>query len=106
MDAAHAKIKELKDRMKRVAVKNKGKSYNLDLMRAYELQGMLEVAEAIVVGALKREESRGAHSRLDFKERDDTKFLQHTIATYSSAGPVITYSPVKITKFKPEARRY
>ena len=106
MEEAHAKIKELKERMRHTVVQNKGKSYNLDLMRAYELDGMLEVAEAIVVGALKREESRGAHSRLDFKERDDTKFLQHTIATYSPAGPVITYSPVKITKFKPEARRY
>ncbi len=106
MEEALAKVKELKERMKHVVVQNKGKSYNLDLMRAFELEGMLDVAEAIVVGALKREESRGAHSRLDFKERDDTKFLQHTIATYSSAGPVITYSPVKITKFKPEARRY
>ncbi len=106
MDEAHVKIKELKERMKRVAVKNKGKSYNLDLMRACELEGMLDIAEAIVIGALKREESRGAHSRLDFKERDDNKFLQHTIATYSPAGPTITYSPVKITKFKPEARRY
>jgi succinate dehydrogenase/fumarate reductase flavoprotein subunit len=56
--------------------------------------------------ALIREESRGAHSRLDFKERDDVKFLQHTIATYSPKGPVIAYSPVKVTKYKPEARRY
>ncbi len=72
---------ELKERFKRITVQNKGKSYNLDLMRAYELEGMLDIAEAIVVGALKREESRGAHSRLDFKERDDEKFLKHTIAT-------------------------
>ncbi len=106
MQEALANIKALKERYANVTVQNKGRGYNLDLIRALEIEGMLDVAEAIVVGALKREESRGAHSRLDFKERDDAKFLQHTIATYSPKGPVITYSPVKITKFKPEARRY
>jgi succinate dehydrogenase / fumarate reductase flavoprotein subunit len=70
------------------------------------MEGMLDVAEAIIVGAIKREESRGAHSRLDFKERDDEKFLKHTIATYTPKGPQLTYTPVKITKYKPEARRY
>ncbi|MEM4233203.1 MAG: FAD-binding protein, partial [Thermoplasmata archaeon] len=106
MEEALAKIRELKERYKRITVQNKGKIYNLDLIRALELEGMLDVAEAIIVGALKREESRGAHSRLDFKERDDERFLKHTIATYSPSGPIITYSPVKITKYKPEARRY
>ncbi len=106
MEEALAKVKELKARYANISVQNKGKGYNLDLLRALEIEGMLDVAEAIVVGALKREESRGAHSRLDFKERDDAKFLQHTIATYSPKGPVITYSPVKVTKYKPEARRY
>ena len=106
MDEALAKIRELKERHGRITIQNKGKVYNVDLIRAYELGGMLDVAEAIVVGALKREESRGAHSRLDFKERDDVKFLKHTIATYSPEGPVITYSAVTLGKYKPEARRY
>jgi succinate dehydrogenase / fumarate reductase flavoprotein subunit len=106
MDEALASIRELKERYKNITVQNKGKIYNMDLIRALELGGMLDVAEAIVVGALKREESRGAHSRLDFKERDDVKFLKHTVATYSPEGPVITYSPVKLGKYKPEARRY
>jgi succinate dehydrogenase / fumarate reductase flavoprotein subunit len=106
MEDALAKIKELKDRYRRITIQNKGKVYNVDLIRAIELEGMLDVAEAIVVGALKREESRGAHSRLDFKERDDLKFLKHTLATYSPEGPVITYSPVRLGKYKPEARRY
>jgi len=106
MEEALAKIKELKARFKAITIQNKGKVYNVDLVRAQELEGMLDVAEAIIVGALKREESRGAHSRLDFKERDDVNFLRHTVATYSPSGPVITYSPVKITKYKPEARRY
>jgi len=100
------KIKELKKRYLEAPVQNKGKTYNLDLIRCYELQGMLEVAEAMLVGALKREESRGAHSRLDFKERDDVKFLKHTIATYTAKGPKITYSEVTLGKYKPEARRY
>jgi succinate dehydrogenase / fumarate reductase flavoprotein subunit len=100
------KIRELKTRYLKAPVQNKGKTYNLDLIRCYELQGMLEVAEAMLVGALKREESRGAHSRLDFKERDDVKFLKHTIATYTPKGAKITYSEVKLGKYKPEARRY
>ncbi|UCE81137.1 MAG: FAD-binding protein [Methanobacteriota archaeon] len=100
------KIHELKERYSRVTVQNKGMRYNVDLMRAYELEGMLDVAEAITVGALKREESRGAHSRLDFKERDDEHFLKHTIARYSEKGTLIDYSPVTITKYEPVARRY
>jgi succinate dehydrogenase / fumarate reductase flavoprotein subunit len=100
------KIRELKERYSRVTVQNKGMRYNIDLTRALELDGMLDVAEAMATGAFKREESRGAHSRLDFKERDDDKFLKHTIATYSAKGAQITYSPVTITKYRPEARRY
>ncbi len=100
------KLRELKERYGRVTVQNKSTLYNVDLIRALELEGMLNVAEAIATGALKREESRGAHSRLDFKERDDEKFLKHTVAVYTTKGPAITYTPVKITKYKPEARRY
>ena len=100
------KLRELKERYERITVQNKATLYNVDLIRALELDGMLNVAEAIATGALKREESRGAHSRLDFKERDDDKFLKHTVAVYTSKGPAITYTPVKITKYKPEARRY
>ena len=106
MEEALQKIRELKERYKNITVDSKGKQYNINMIRALELEGMLDVAEAIVVGALKREESRGAHSRLDFKERDDARFLKHTVATYTAKGPEITYSPVKITKYQPEARRY
>ncbi len=106
LEEALAKIKELKERYKHITIQNKGRVYNVDLVRAQELEGMLDVAEAIALGALKREESRGAHSRLDFKNRDDVNFLKHTIATYSPSGPFITYTPVKITRYKPEARRY
>lgn len=106
METGLAKIRELKERYKGISVQNKGRQYNVDLIRALELEGMLDVAEAIVVGAVKREESRGAHSRLDFKERDDENFLKHTIAVYTPEGPEITYSTVKITKHKPVERRY
>jgi len=106
MEDALAKIKALQDRLTRAPVQNKGKVFNIELMRAFELEGMLQVAEAIVVGAIKREESRGSHSRRDFKERDDAKFLRHTVATFTPKGPKIDYSPVTVTKYKPEARRY
>lgn len=106
MEEALANIKELQAKFKNITVQNKARVYNVDLIRAYELEGMLDVAEAIVVGALRREESRGAHSRLDFKERDDVKFLKHTIAEFTPQGPKISYSTVKLGKYKPEARRY
>ena len=106
METGLAKIRELKERYKDISVQNKGRQYNVDLIRALELEGMLDVAEAIVVGAVKREESRGAHSRLDFKKRDDENFLKHTIAVFTPKGPDITYSTVKITKHKPVERRY
>jgi succinate dehydrogenase / fumarate reductase flavoprotein subunit len=106
MEKGLAKIKELKERCKNITVQNKGKEYNLDLTRAMEFVGMLDIAEAIVVGAIKREESRGAHSRLDFKVRNDDKFLKHTLAEYTPDGPKITYTPVNVTKYKPEERRY
>jgi succinate dehydrogenase / fumarate reductase flavoprotein subunit len=106
MEEALAKVRELKEKYRSITVQSKGKGYNLDLIRAYELEGMLDVAEAIIVGALKREESRGAHSRLDFKTRDDARFLKHTIAVYTPKGPEISYSPVRITKYQPEERRY
>jgi succinate dehydrogenase / fumarate reductase flavoprotein subunit len=106
MEEALQKIRELKERYRNITVDSKGKQYNINMIRALELEGMLDVAEAIVVGALRREESRGAHSRLDFKERDDARFLKHTVATYTAKGPEISYSPVKITKYQPEARRY
>jgi len=100
------KIRQLKQRYAKVKVKHTGKIYNLDLIKNYELEGMLDVAEVIASGALQRKESRGSHARRDYPERDDANFLKHTLAFYTENGPRLEYKPVTITKFQPVARKY
>ena len=100
------KIRALKQRYRNISVRDKSKVYNLDLMYAMELGFMLDVAEVTTEGALRREESRGGHSRLDFKTRDDEKWLTHTIARYTPEGPQFDCSEVAITTWKPVERTY
>jgi len=71
-----------------------------------ELGFELDLAEVIVAGALARKESRGAHHRTDYPKRDDDKWLKHTLAVRTADGPKLSYKPVTITRFKPEARGY
>jgi succinate dehydrogenase / fumarate reductase flavoprotein subunit len=99
-------IRSLKERYKHIEVKDRGKSFNYDLMEAIELGHLLNISETILVSALNREESRGAHFREDFPERDDSKYLGHTLIFQTPNGPELRYKPVKITLFKPEPRRY
>jgi succinate dehydrogenase / fumarate reductase flavoprotein subunit len=72
----------------------------------FELGFMLDIAHAMIAGALAREESRGAHTRRDFPDRDDEKWLKHTLAHYTPEGPRLEYAPVTITRWQPEARSY
>jgi succinate dehydrogenase/fumarate reductase flavoprotein subunit len=67
---------------------------------------MLDLAEVTIISALARTESRGAHSRLDYPNRDDEKWLVHTLAYYTADGPRLEYAPVTITKWQPAARKY
>lgn len=106
MQKGITKIRELKERYRKIRTIHSGKKFNLDLFRNYELGGMLDMAEVILVGALAREESRGSHSRLDFTERDDERFLKHTIAYHTPKGPKVEYRDVKITNYQPQARKY
>ncbi len=100
------KIRELKDRYQKIAVRDKSRVYNTDLIFAVELGFMLDVAEVVVEGGLKREESRGGHARTDFKERDDVKWLKHTLAYWTPDGPRFDSYPVTITTWKPVKRTY
>ena len=100
------KIRELKERFKKATVGDKELIYNSDLIYTLELENMLDTAEVIAVGALAREESRGAHYRYDFPKRDDVNFLKHTLVYWSPEEPIIKYEPVKILYWKPIERKY
>ncbi|MEM2518839.1 MAG: succinate dehydrogenase/fumarate reductase flavoprotein subunit, partial [Nitrososphaerota archaeon] len=79
---------------------------NQNFINVLELDGMLEVAEVVVVSAIARTESRGAHYRLDYPKRDDVNWLKHTLAYRTPEGPRLEYIPVRITKWMPTERKY
>jgi succinate dehydrogenase / fumarate reductase flavoprotein subunit len=106
LEEALKQIRKLRERFSRLRPISVDKVFNLDLIRAFEVEAMLELAEIITASALARKESRGAHVRLDFPQRDDEHFLKHTLAYYTPTGPKLDYSDVKITRYKPEARKY
>ena len=104
---AMGKLADLKARYKRVAVGDKGRVFNQALQSVVELGFMFDCAETIVLGALLRKESRGAQARTDYPERNDAEWLKHILVTYrAGAEPEVSYLPVTITQWKPEARSY
>ena len=106
LDEALEQIRKLRRRFSQLRPVDVDKVFNLDLIRTFEVEAMLELAEIISSSALARKESRGAHVRLDFPQRDDDHFLKHTLAHHTPTGPKLDYSDVKITKYQPEARKY
>ncbi len=99
-------IGDLKTRLKNGIVEDKDHVYNTELVAALELDFMLDVAETMPYSAIQRRESRGAHYRTDYTKRDDTSFLKHSMAYKTTGPPRIEYSPVTITRWKPEERVY
>jgi succinate dehydrogenase / fumarate reductase flavoprotein subunit len=99
-------IRGLRERYGEIGLFNRGRRFNYELMETLELEHMLTQAEVILTGALIRRESRGAHYREDFPGRDDAKWLKHTLATSTPAGPKITFKPVTISLHQPEMREY
>ena len=106
LQEALEEIRKLRGRFAQLRPIDVDKVFNLDLTRTFEVEAMLELAEIISASALARKESRGAHVRLDFPQRDDDHFLKHTLAHHTPTGPKLDYSDVKITKYQPEARKY
>ncbi|MBN1336562.1 MAG: succinate dehydrogenase/fumarate reductase flavoprotein subunit [Deltaproteobacteria bacterium] len=100
------KLQELKARAEHVSIGDKSSVYNMNLVLALEFHNMLLLAEISMMAALAREESRGGHARTDFKTRDDTTWLKHTLATRDGAGPRLDYKPVRLTKWLPVERKY
>ena len=99
-------VRSLRERYAHVSVDDKGSTFNTDLLEARELGYLLDCAETTVSSALARTESRGAHSREDFPERDDANFLKHTLAYRGADGPELRYKPVVVTRFEPKPRVY
>ncbi len=99
------KIRELKAQTWK-HVDDKAKEYNTNFSNVMELDSMFRVAEIVLIGAINRKESRGAHARTDYTKRDDTNFLHHTLAYYDPNEPIMKTYPVTITKYQPVERKY
>jgi succinate dehydrogenase / fumarate reductase flavoprotein subunit len=100
------KLLQLMDRYKRISINDSNLWATMALPHARHLDNMLELARVITLGALNRNESRGAHYKPEFPDRDDENFLKTTIAEYSGEGPVISYEPVDISLIPPRRRDY
>jgi fumarate reductase flavoprotein subunit len=104
---AVGRLGELQERVADVAIEDHSRTFNTERVAALELSCMLDVAEAIVRSALRREESRGAHQRTDFPARDDRRFLAHSLISRTADGSVhVEYLPVRITRWPPAERVY
>ncbi|MDM9385813.1 succinate dehydrogenase/fumarate reductase flavoprotein subunit [Chlorogloeopsis sp. ULAP01] len=100
------KLQELQQQYTEIYLDDKGDCWNTEIVEALELQSLMVVGQIILSSAFNRQESRGAHFREDYSQRDDVNFLKHTMAYYSPAGIDIQYRPVTITRFQPQERKY
>ncbi len=106
MEKALAKVRELRQRFKNIRVQDHGKIFNTELLNAWEIGNLLELAEVTTVSALARTESRGAHARDDYARRDDANWLKHTLAWMKDGKIELAYKPVVLTKYEPKERVY
>ncbi len=100
------KIRELRAQFADIEIDDKGHQFNTDLLEAWELGCLLELAEVTTISALARTESRGAHARDDFVERDDEKWLKHTLCSMDIDGYRLDYKPVTLGRYEPKPRVY
>jgi succinate dehydrogenase / fumarate reductase flavoprotein subunit len=97
----------LRERYENVFVEDKGEVFNNDLTQALELGFLLELADCMIVAGIERKESRGAHARPDdYPDRDDEKYMKHTIVRWVADKPVLDWKPVTVTKWQPQERTY
>jgi succinate dehydrogenase / fumarate reductase flavoprotein subunit len=106
MQTAVTKIHRLQERYRHVSLDDKGKRFNTELLEALELGYLLDLAKVTAESALARRESRGAHSREDYPQRDDQNWLKHTLAYRTDSGIELKHKPVSITRFQPKPRTY
>lgn len=103
---AVSELRKLRERYDSVAIDDNGTTFNTDILEALELESLLGLSETILVSALARQESRGAHFREDFPERNDADWLNHTLVQKTAAEPRVFSKPVVITRFEPKVRTY
>jgi succinate dehydrogenase / fumarate reductase flavoprotein subunit len=108
MKAGLDRLITLREHARNVGLRYNGSIFNVDMIRTYELAGMLDVALTVAAGALARTESRGSHYRTDYTTRDDENWLKHTLAHYQPgvAGPRLDSKPVTLGTFEPQERKY
>ena len=106
MESALGKLKELSNRFTEISIDDKGKTFNTNLIFTLELGFMLDCTETIVKSALRREESRGAHTRTDYPDRNDDNWLKHIVISQHSGETKVDFEPVVITQWIPEKRSY
>src|SRR5688572_12819065 len=106
LKATDNKLLELMDRYKRISINDSNLWATMALPHARQFKNMLELARVITLGALNRNESRGAHYKPDFPDRDDDKFLKTTIAEWAEEAPVFSYDPVDVSLVEPRKRDY
>lgn len=106
LEKTDEKLKELLERWENINVGDTSQWSNQGVMFTRQLRNMIELARVITLGALKRDESRGAHYKPEFPDRDDENFLKTTIASYKNGEPVITYEDVDVSLIPPRKRDY
>jgi succinate dehydrogenase / fumarate reductase flavoprotein subunit len=106
LEKAHEVVRRLKDESASAYIDDKGTVFNQDVLGAIELGYMIDCAEATVVAAIERKESRGAQFRTDFPERNDEEWLKHIDIGLNGDEPGVSYSSVTITQWQPEERKY
>jgi succinate dehydrogenase / fumarate reductase flavoprotein subunit len=106
MQNALNKVGELRERFKHIKVNDTGKIFNTEMINAWELGNLLDLAEVVATCAINRKESRGGHAREDFSARDDANWLKHTLIQQKDGKIEIKYKPVTITKYQPKVRVY
>jgi fumarate reductase flavoprotein subunit len=99
-------VRGLAGRSRDLALDDRDRAFNTELVSALELENMLDVAGTVVASALERRESRGSHTRRDYAERDDERYLRHSLAFDTPEGPRVDYSDVTITRWPPAERKY
>lgn len=100
------KLRNIQEQYSQISLDDKSKSWNTEIIEALEFRSLIVVGQTIMTSALNRRESRGAHFREDYPQRDDENFLQHTLSYYSPSNIDIQYRPVRITMFEPKERKY